>query len=251
MSDIRNRIKLSIWKDKGDILKIAKAFDNYFDQVQSWLEELPGKMAAEVAPLPLLNLLAWGRDINRLPDETEERYRLRVKYALANAKDAGYKAGFERIWQRLGLGIIIQNERLDEVNWDVIELLMDEDLISFESPILNEIIRMYGRTCRRYTFSTITEVSADLLSFSFNHQTCFAKETVDLNVISAAIVSITSNQFYHSAEYHQVNINGALEAVTNVFKYTKRTQSPLEVFRYQKRTQTPLEVFKYQKRTQT
>lgn len=150
----RDRIKLRFWQDGGQLNRIAKAADVWYDKVTEYLSWLNSQIDADNAPLELLDLLAWQRDIDRLPGEDEDLYRKRVKYALANAKDAGSKGGFERIWNRLGLGEIVQTERFDLENWDVIRLQIDEYVFGKYVGLFDTLISQYGRTCRRYVFES-------------------------------------------------------------------------------------------------
>lgn len=173
MSDelTRPRITLKFWEGAGDLLKLAGVFDAWWDKVQSWLKWLTLQVDADTAPLILVNLLAWQRDVDRFPGEPETLYRKRVKFALANALDAGCSAGFSQIWERLGLGYLGQDERLDPVDWDVIALEMTENMISEQPELLEIIIRKYGRTCRRYSFTTITPVTCGVRAFDFDGAT--------------------------------------------------------------------------------
>jgi len=82
-----------------------------------------------------------------------------VKYAFLNAKDAGSKAGFIRIFERLGIGYVEIEERFDVENWDVIKIRLSDSQLAKKTELLNLIIRKYGRTCRRYTFEVITFVA--------------------------------------------------------------------------------------------
>lgn len=170
MSETRPRINLRFWQGAGDLLRLATAADIWWDRIQNRLGWLTGQVDAETAPLTLVNLLAWQRDIDRLKNEPERLYRLRVKYALANAKDAGCMAGFERIWERLDLGYVGQSERIDPVDWDVIQLELSESVIAGQPDLLETIIRQYGRTCRRYYFSTITPLTIRIRCFDFEHR---------------------------------------------------------------------------------
>ena len=164
----RDRIQLRFWQDGGITLaKIAKAADVWYDKVTEYLSWLNSQIDADNAPLELLDLLAWQRDIDRLPGEDEELYRKRVKYALANAKDAGSKGGFERIWNRLGLGEIVQTERFDLENWDVIRLQIDEYVFGKYIGLFDTLLAQYGRTCRRYEWTSRAPVALGMRAYGF------------------------------------------------------------------------------------
>ncbi len=148
----RDLINLRFWQGKGQNKALASLFDRWWDRLTEYLTWLTHQVDYENDPLELIDLLAWQRDITRLQDEDEELYRKRVKYALLNARDAGSKAGFARIWARLGLGSIEQTERFDDVEWDVIRLEVDAAVISRYNGLFDALLEQYGRTCRRYVF---------------------------------------------------------------------------------------------------
>ncbi len=166
--EIRDRIKLKFWMAAGELARLGQAIDGFYDAFQQRLEQLSGQIDPETAPLALVDLLAWERDIERMAGEDDALFRKRVKYALANAKDAGSKAGFARIWQRLGLGEITQTERFDPGNWDVIRLRMDESMFGHYVELLDSMIRQYGRTCRRYEFESIAVTPLGVRPFNFD-----------------------------------------------------------------------------------
>ena len=165
----RKPIVLKFWEGKKDLKKVASIFDAWYSKMQSYLMYLPNATDVETAPINIVRLIAWGRDINRLENEPEQMFRLRVKYALANSLDAGSVAGFENIWSRLNLGSVAQNERVDSTNWDVISLTVSDNDISKNSALMNEIIRMYGRTCRRYEFVTEQNIECGIRTFNYNY----------------------------------------------------------------------------------
>ena len=147
----RERIKLRFWQGAGPVLTgIAGVFDRWWDKVRGWIDFCLAPADARTAPMPLVNLLAWERGITRLFGEPENLYRLRVYYAFLNAKDAGQKAGFERIFQRLKIELNGQAERVDDDNWDVIFLESNDDLFTSVPGLFGALTESYGRTCRRY-----------------------------------------------------------------------------------------------------
>jgi len=167
----RDAVALPFWEGAGEFAKIGALSHAWWNMVQDWLEALPlQQQDAATAPLILVDLMAWQRDINRLANEPESLYRLRVVHALANAQDAGSKGGFERIWQRLQLGYIGQMERNDITNWDVIQLEVSDGAISQNGALMDEIIRQFGRTCRRYTYTTTVPRGLVLRVFTFDNE---------------------------------------------------------------------------------
>lgn len=154
----RKKIELRFWQNQtgGTLNRIGKAADQWWNRITEYLSWLNSQINAETAPLELLDLLAWQRDIDRLPGEDEDLYRKRVKYAFHNAVNAGSKAGFRQIWQNLGLGSISQTERFDAENWDVIRLQIDEYVFGKYLGLFETLLSQYGRTCRRYQFESRT-----------------------------------------------------------------------------------------------
>ncbi|WLQ14393.1 phage tail protein [Hahella aquimaris] len=152
-------IKLPFWLGGEQLAKLARAARRYWERVEHWLRWPLRQTDAETCALGVLDLLAWQRNIARFTGEPESLYRLRVKYAYANAVDAGSVAGFKRILQRLGVGYVEIEERAPGRDWDVITLRLSDGQLSANPELLRIILQMYGRTCRRYEFELITPVT--------------------------------------------------------------------------------------------
>lgn len=167
-SDLTN-IELPTWLTGVNSVTLTNAANEYWKQVESyllwWLEQMHNQTDA----LPILDLLAWERGIERLPDENVELYSKRVKHGIANSKDAGSTIGMERIFKRLGFGYVEFNERIPGFDWDMIEIAMIESEFSGKQDLVNSIIKQYGRTCRRYFLSAIITIdgyfAAGLIEF--------------------------------------------------------------------------------------
>ncbi|KAB0900800.1 hypothetical protein FZI55_21715, partial [Cronobacter sakazakii] len=108
---------------------------------------------------PLLNLLAYDRDVTRFDGEPLALFRRRVAYAFVNARDAGSVEGFINIFERLGIGYVELQERQPGIDWDVILVRVTDSQIADNTQLMIQIIRQYGRTCRRYQFEVITSES--------------------------------------------------------------------------------------------
>ncbi len=151
---------LPVWFRGNDALKLEASAAEYWQHIESalfsWLEQLDEESAA----VEILDLLAWERDVNRIPGEPKEIYAKRIKHAVANATDAGSNIGMGRIFERLGFGHVDINERLPNYDWDMIEIAMEESEQTGKQDLIKEIIRAYGRTCRRYFLSTYTAVES-------------------------------------------------------------------------------------------
>ena len=162
-------IKLPFWMDKGELNKIAVLFGKWWDYVQSAVKFPFEILDEEKCSERILNLIAYQRDVERFDNEPIELFRKRVTYAFINAKDAGSKAGFIRIFERLGIGYVEIEERFDLENWDVIKIRLSDSQLAKNIDLLNLIIRKYGRTCRRYTFEVITAETVTIHHGEFEH----------------------------------------------------------------------------------
>jgi len=162
MSQINN-IELPTWLYGVDAAALARVAELYWQKVETqlmwWLEQLNEEDAA----LPILDLLAWERGINRLDGESVELYSLRIKHAVGNAEDAGSGVGMERIFKRLGFGHTEITERVPGYDWDMVEIAMIEDEFGNNQALVEELIRQYGRTCRRYFLSVLHTLDALVL----------------------------------------------------------------------------------------
>jgi len=147
---------LSFWMDGAENAKLGQAAYKWFAQLgkaASWgIRSLDPLDCGLIA----LDLIAWSRGITRYAGEGERLYRLRVRYAYANGKDAGSINGWKRILKRLELieheSDLVLRERMDGVDWDVIGIEFDDSRLSSLQTVLELIIEEYGRTCRRYRF---------------------------------------------------------------------------------------------------
>lgn len=167
------KLKLPWWMAGPELSKVKTAAQDFFDDllaVARWpLEQLDARQASE----GIVRLIAWQRGIDRFNNERLEMFRLRVFHAYANAKDAGSKIGFERIFQRLELGPLQQKEREPDNDWDVIVLIVRDSVTAQNPEFMNWLIQTYGRTCRRYEWNVITvlTISAKSATFDWDQQT--------------------------------------------------------------------------------
>lgn len=159
MSDFIALLKtlaLPSWMNRGELDKLLTASKKFWAGIAEWvtwpLQQFDPLTCAE----PLLNLLAYDRDIARFNGEPLALFRKRVAYAFINAQDAGSVSGFIAIFARLGIGYVELLERQPGIDWDVIIVRVSDSQISDNADLLLQIIRQYGRTCRRYQFEVIT-----------------------------------------------------------------------------------------------
>lgn len=170
------KLNLKFWLAGTELTKLKDAAQSWWEQVEQWLRWPLLQTDAETCHLVMLDLLAWQRDITRFKSEPESLYRLRVKYAFINAVDAGSTAGMKRILMRLGVGYVEIEERQPDRDWDVVLLRFTDSQLSQNPELLRVLVQQYGRTCRRYDFTTITSVPLQtaLVHFHDDQQTLVA-----------------------------------------------------------------------------
>jgi len=171
------KLELPFWLAGTELSKLKAAAASWWAKVEGWMRWPLLQLDPDTCHLTILDLLAWQRDITRFKDEPETLYRLRVKYAFINAVDAGSVAGMKRILQRLGVGYVEIEERLPDRDWDVVLLQLTDGQLAQNPELLRVLIQQYGRTCRRYDFSTITPMplSVALVDFNDDQQTLVAR----------------------------------------------------------------------------
>ncbi|MCW6546995.1 hypothetical protein NE897_15095 [Yersinia ruckeri] len=177
MPDFKRRLKalrLPSWMDQGEPAKLLRACSRFWLWVNGWLIWPLNQLDASTCAVPLLNVLAYQRDISRFNGEPLSLFRKRVEYAFINAADAGSKAGFIAIFERLGIGYVELLERQPEVDWDVIQVRVTDSQIAGNSDLLMQIIRQYGKTCRRYRFEVMTNSGLHLRAgWAGNEYLCY------------------------------------------------------------------------------
>jgi hypothetical protein len=165
------KLSLPVWMSRGEVGKLAAAAYAWFSLLVSYalwpLKQLDPMTCSE----PCLDLVAWQRDITRFAGEPLGLYRLRVTHAYANAVDSGSVAGFKRIFQRLGIGYIEIAERMDGLDWDVINITMSDTQLAENESLLEVLIQHYGRTCRRYGWNIITPIPVEIQVVEFSNET--------------------------------------------------------------------------------
>lgn len=175
-------LKLPSWMDAGEPAKLLRASVRFWSQVYDWITWPLRQFDPLTCAEPLLNLIAWERDITRFNGEPLSLYRKRVNYAFINAQDAGEIAGFIAIFSRLGIGYVELLERQDGLDWDVIVVRVTDSQISANSDLLLEIIRKYGRTCRRYQFEVITSLPLHInIGWYQGEYICYPASLGDVN----------------------------------------------------------------------
>lgn len=181
---------LPFWMSKGEPGKLLAVMRRFWAEVYGWITWPVNQFDPLVCPEPLLNLLAYDRDITRFDCEPLELFRKRVAYAFINASDAGSVAGFIAIFERLGIGKVELLERQDGQDWDVIIARVTDSQIADNSDLLLEIIRKYGRTCRRYRFEVITSKALKIgVGWYQGDYICYPASLNDMNNKSSEVYS--------------------------------------------------------------
>jgi len=171
-------IKLPFWFSGTQISLLRDLLAAWWDLAEGWLRWPVTQMDPLTCSVGILMLLAYQRDVQRYVGEPEDLFRRRVKFAFVNAQDAGSKAGFIRIFARLGIGYVEVIERFDSTNWDVIRLALSDSQISSNTELLMQIVYKYGRTCRRYEFLSISPLLVSVPAFSVGH--CYSYDVAGI-----------------------------------------------------------------------
>ncbi|MEZ9198588.1 phage tail protein [Shewanella sp. 10N.286.54.B9] len=141
----------------------------FWQRVRGWFSRVLVQKDPLTCSVEVLNLLAWERAITRFNDEPLWLYRKRVAYAFVNAKDAGSTQGFIAIMHRLGLEVTSIRERQAGQDWDRVSIEIDDTEIAPNQALLAELIRSYGRTCRRYDHLSVRLVVNNVALTEANH----------------------------------------------------------------------------------
>jgi len=183
--DFKTRLKslaLPSWMNEGEPAALLRASRTFWRGVYEWVNWPLRQFDPLTCAEPLLRLLAYDRDITRFNGEPLTLFRKRVAYAFINARDAGSVAGFIAIFARLNIGYVELLERQEGIDWDVITVRVNDSQIADNSELLLEIIRKYGRTCRRYRFEVITALGMHIHAGWYQGEyICYAASLGDVN----------------------------------------------------------------------
>jgi len=183
--DWKTITKMPYWlaRPASELDKLSKGAVRFWQRVSEMLAWPAKQLDPMTAELALVHLLAWERDITQIPNETEQTYRIRVKYALQFAKGAGCKVGWTEMFDKLGMPWVTIDERLNNVDWDVVSLqILDADLAERDG-LIDYICRQYGRTTRRYQYDTIAKFDMQHRLTSFDNENDFAVAKANTNLM--------------------------------------------------------------------
>ena len=147
---------------------IRIAFYSASDGWEDWAERL----SPLLPDIEFVDLMAWQRDIERLPKEPEHIYRIRVNFAYAFATGGGSEVGWETMFDQLGYPHIEIDERLNYYPWDVVSVKVRDSDLNEVPGLMDALVRQYGRTCRRYSFdvTTVAYPHVSVTEFSNTHE---------------------------------------------------------------------------------
>ncbi|TOO92251.1 hemolysin [Vibrio parahaemolyticus] len=195
-------INLRYWMGRGGLAKFARAMRNYWEHVRAAFEMPLQQHDPLTAPMALVNILAWQREIERLGQEPEALFRIRVAHAYGFSRDAGTIAGWEDMFAKLGYPHITQDERLANMDWDVISLKIRDGDLTNVPKLLDTVIRQYGRTCRRYQYTSYVETP--LAARSKNVEAQYATSHVKTRLNVGMLPSVLNVD----CEYYQATVKG-------------------------------------------
>lgn len=182
---------------------LANGVMTFWQRVRDWLLLPMTQRDPETCSEDMLYLLAWERDIDRFDGEPLDLFRKRVKFAFANAQDAGCTVGFGKIFNRMGIDVLEQKERMLDRDWDIIALELGESTIASDVSLLRELVQQYGRTCRRYEFSITTECSPLFMAaaeFNCEWQSFTAFMEVDYSVDDVILITDKATEFNNQSQ---------------------------------------------------
>ncbi|CAH8242124.1 conserved hypothetical protein [Vibrio aestuarianus] len=199
-------IKFKYWMGRGELAKFANALRNYWLRVDEALRMPLKKHDPLTAPIGIVRLMAWERDIEPLEREDEMIFRIRVANAYSFARHGGETAGFKNMFGKLGVDWVEIHEREDQEQWDVVTIETADSDLAQKNWLMNAMIRQYGRTCRRYQFNVTYPVTLKMIAAAFGHR--FNLHSAKANDESTASVRekrIEHNQQIFTASMTRLN----------------------------------------------
>lgn len=199
---------LPVWMNKGEPVKLMRACRRFWQQVYTWLQWPLHQTDPLTCIVPLLNALAYQRDVTQFAGEPLALFRKRVKYAFVNARDSGSIAGFTAIFERLGIGVISQHERQPGIDWDIILIRVNDSQLSENNSLMMALVRQYGRTCRRYIFQVINTETLVIHGGEFGGEYYYhhAKLNIPAGVMKETVL-LNKTQMQHSHEVYSAKLD--------------------------------------------
>ncbi|MFT5788011.1 MAG: hypothetical protein ACI8SJ_000106 [Shewanella sp.] len=194
--DWNSLTKLPYWlaRPASELDKLRKGAVRFWQRFSELLAFPADQLDPMKAELALVHLLAWERDIEQIPSETEKMFRTRVKYALQFAKGAGSKKGWLDMFAKLDMPWLTIDERFSTTDWDVVNLqLLDADLGERQN-LIGYICRQYGRTTRRYQYDTIAKMAVIAPPRNFDNDAEYIVAKINTNLLPAKRFMTMDNQ---------------------------------------------------------
>lgn len=201
------KLKLPIWMDKGEVVKLKNVLFKFWEHLETWLKFPISQFDIDTCDERFLWLFAYQRDVKRLINEPISLFRKRIKYAFINAQDSGSVAGFVQIFERLGIGSVQVLERQAAHDWDVILLRVSDNQINQNHELLTEIIRQYGRTCRRYFFEIVYIQKVHFNCGNFNNNCRYNGSTFEFKRTHITNIILNVGGFDEKKSYNGVKLS--------------------------------------------
>lgn len=154
----RLRDRLPFWLSGREASALADAAQQCWEQAQGWLREALAQTDIRYCSLKALERHAADRGIVRLPGESEALWRRRTRTAITQAREAGSKRGLEQLLAAYGAQRFSIVECPADCTWDIVEIQISEARSSVPSPVLDEVLRQWGRVGRRFVYRHSTPV---------------------------------------------------------------------------------------------
>ena len=194
------------WMSRGELAKFAVALHNYWLRVEDVLRMPLAKHDPLTAPIGIVKLMAWEKDIEPLEREDEMIFRIRVASAYSFSRHGGETAGFKDMFGKLGVSWVEIHEREDQEQWDVVTIETADGELAQKNWLMNAMIRQYGRTCRRYRFNVTYPATMKMLSAVFgNRFTLHSAKANNETLVSVRQKRIEHNQQVFTASMSRVD----------------------------------------------
>ncbi|MUK91576.1 hypothetical protein GNP80_03805 [Aliivibrio fischeri] len=195
------------WMNRGELAKFTVALHNYWLRVEEVLRMPLAKHDPLTAPIGIVRLMAWERDIEPLDREDEMIFRIRVANAYSFASHGGETAGFKNMFGKFGVDWVEIHEREDQEQWDVVTIETADSDLAQKNWLMNALIRQYGRTCRRYQFNVTYPATLKILTAAFGHRFHFHSASANNETtVSVRKKRIEHNQQVFTASMARLNL---------------------------------------------
>lgn len=145
------REHLPFWLDGAQATKLGGAARAFWARWEAWLLEALAQADIRACSDKALEYHAHDRAVDRLPGESLALLRNRVLHAVTVATSSGARVGLERILAVYGVIGAAVDERVEGLDWDIVQVRLDPNALNgAETGLLDRIFHEWGRLCRRY-----------------------------------------------------------------------------------------------------